>query len=75
MNYIIKIDDKNPKAKNIINLLNQLAEDYSFMSIMTDKNELPENIVKELESRYKYVTEHPEDGKSWEEIKEKLLKK
>ncbi len=72
MNFTIKIDDSNPKAKSIINLLRELAKDYSFLSIEEDVG-LSENIVQELESRYQYVIENPEDGKSWEEVKKNLL--
>ncbi len=72
MNFTIKNDDSNPKAKSKINLLRELAKDYSFLSIEEDVG-LSENIVQELESRYQYVIENPEDGKSWEEVKKNLL--
>lgn len=75
MSYTIKIDSKGRKAKSIINMLKELAQDYSFLQIYEDEPELPENLAEELEARYKYVKNNPEEGKSWEEVKSNLLGK
>ena len=56
-------------------MLKQLAKDYSFLNIQKIEENTDENIAKELESRYQYVLENPENGKSWEEVKNKLLGK
>ena len=56
-------------------MLKQLAKDYSFLNIQKIEENTDENIAKELESRYQYVSENPENGKSWEEVKNKLLGK
>jgi transcriptional accessory protein Tex/SPT6 len=73
MNYIIKIDAKDKKAKSIINMLKELAQDYPFLQIYEDEPELSENQIEELEARYHYVRNNPEEGKSWEEVKSRLL--
>ncbi|MCA1760094.1 MAG: addiction module protein [Bacteroidales bacterium] len=75
MSYTIKIDAKNRKAKSIVNMLKELAQDYPFLHIYEDEPELPENIAEELEARYRYAKENPEEGKSWEEVKSNLLGK
>jgi hypothetical protein len=73
MNYTIKIDSKGRKAKSIINMLKELAHDYPFLQVYEDDPELSENLVEELESRYSEALKNPEEGKSWEEVKSKLL--
>ena len=75
MNYTIKINDNNPKASSIINMLKELANDYQFLNICEEDSELSEVMEKELESRYKYVIKNPDVGKSWEEVKNNLLEK
>lgn len=78
MEYLVKITDSSAKAKNIINLLKSLAEDYDFLEIIdsTDNSfELSEEQQQELDKRLEYVKKNPEEGKSWEEIEAKLLSK
>lgn len=75
MNFIIKINDRTPKAKSIVKMLKELAKDYSFLEISSENNELSENVLEELEARYNYVLENIEEGKSWEEVKSSLLSK
>lgn len=75
MGFTVKIYDDSPKAKSIINLLKELAEDYSFLTIVEDDKDISENIVKELESRYQYVSKNIEQGKTWDEIKNTLYSK
>ncbi len=75
MNYTIKIRDDNKKAKSIVDMLKQLAKDYSFLSIYEEETGLSEEMEKEMEARYKYSIKNPEMGKSWEEVKGNLLKK
>ena len=74
MSYTIKIDTNNPKAKSIIKMLQKLAEDYSFIQVHEDEEELSEDMVKELETRYQYAIKNPEKGKSWEKVKANLKK-
>jgi hypothetical protein len=73
MDITIKIDDTSPKAKSIINMLKELSEDYSFLTISEDIDDVQENILQELDARYEYMKNHPEDGESWEKVKKDLL--
>ena len=75
MNYTIKIDGKETKAQSIINFLKELAKDYSFISVSEDNQELTPDMVEELEFRYNYMLEHPEDWESWEVVKNSILSK
>lgn len=72
MTYTIKIDSKTRKAKSIVNMLKELSQDYPFLTISED-SEIQENILQELDARYDYMLEHPEDGESWEKVKNDLL--
>ena len=73
MNFTVKINDSETKAKSIINMLKELAKDYSFISITEDKTDLSEDIVQELDARHAYMEENPNEWKSWEEVKNNLL--
>jgi uncharacterized membrane-anchored protein YhcB (DUF1043 family) len=75
MSYTIKIDSKGRKAKSIVNMLKELAQDYPFLQIYEDKSELSENLAEELEVRYRYAKNHLKEGKSWEDVKSNLLDK
>lgn len=75
MNYTIRIDDKCPEAKSIVRMLKEMANEYPFMNIHEEELELSENMVQELESRYKIVLKNPESGKSWDEVKKSLLER
>lgn len=74
MSYTVKIDANNAKARSIIKMLQELAEDYPFIQIHEDKQDLSEDMVKELEARYQYAIKNPREGKSWEEVKANLKK-
>jgi hypothetical protein len=54
MNYSIKITDTGNKAKSLVNMLKELADDYSFLSIYEDETGLSEVMEQELDKRYKY---------------------
>jgi hypothetical protein len=73
MTYTIKIDNKSRKAKSIVNMLKELAEDYPFLTVSNDSDDIQENIIQELDARYEYMLKHPEDGESWEKVKTDLL--
>ena len=72
MNFTVKIDDSEAKAKSIINMLKELAKDYSFLTITENDSTLSENIVQELDARQEYMKEHPDEWKTWEEVKNNL---
>ena len=73
MNYTIKINDSNPKAKSIIRMLKELSKDYSFLTISENLDEVQENILQELDTRYEYMKNHPDEWKTWEEVKNNIL--
>jgi hypothetical protein len=73
MNFTVKISDSTSKAKSIINMLKELAKDYSFLTISEEGNEISENILQELDARYEHMIKHPGDGESWEKIKQDIL--
>ena len=73
MDYTIKISDTSPKAKSIINMLKELAKDYSFLSISEEIDEVQENILHELDARSEYMKKHPDEWKTWEEVKNNLM--
>jgi hypothetical protein len=75
MNYTIRIDDNSPKAKSLVRMLKEMADEYPFVNIYEEGLELSENMVQELESRYKIVLKNPESGKNWEEVKSSLLER
>ncbi len=75
MNYTVKIDTRSRKAKSIINMLKELAQDYPFLHIYEDNKEESAELMEELEYRYNEAMKNPETGKSWEEVKADLLSK
>ena len=72
MDYTIRISDTSPKARSIINMLKELSQDYLFLTVSED-SDVQKNILQELDARYEYMLEHPEDGESWEKVKKDLL--
>lgn len=72
MNFTVKIIDNSPKARSIINMLKELAKDYSFLSISEDEDVLNENILHEVDARKDYIKEHPDEWRTWNEVKNNL---
>ncbi len=78
MTYTIKITETNPKATSVINMLKMLAPDYDFVQIYEDSDNLDfmtEEQKKEFDKRYNYTINNMNEGKTWNEIEEKLLSK
>ncbi len=75
MDYTIRISDTSPKAKSIINMLKELAQDYPFLQVYEDDMEESDELMAELEYRYNEAMKNPEAGKSWEEVKANLMSK
>ncbi len=78
MTYTIKITETNPKATSVINMLKMLALDYDFVQIYEDGDNLnfmTEEQKKEFDKRYNYTINNMNEGKTWNEIEEKLLSK
>ena len=44
-------------------------------NILKNRCFISKELLKELESRYNYALEHPEEGLSWEEVKSSILSK
>jgi len=78
MTYTIRISGDSPQAKSIVNMLKSLQKDYTFIEIK-DNKEYPENDLspewlEELDRRSAYLEKHPNEGKTWDEVKQNLLK-
>jgi hypothetical protein len=78
MTYSIKItDDKTEQAKSLLFFLKSLAEtkDYFFLKIEQEtEDELSDNLIKELDSRYEHFIKHKNSYKNWDEVKQKYNK-
>ncbi len=73
MNYTIKIADNSKEGEKLIAQIKELIGDSPFVSIYEEETGLSDDRMQELERRYEQVIKHPQDGKSWEEVKKELL--
>ncbi|MBL7972289.1 MAG: hypothetical protein JNL03_12310 [Prolixibacteraceae bacterium] len=73
MSYTIKITKNDREAGKLIKQIKELVGDSPFVSIYEDETGLSDDLVQELESRYQQVVKNPQEGKSWEEVKNNLL--
>jgi hypothetical protein len=72
MVYTIRIRDNSKKAKSIINMLKALKEDYDFIQIMEEQDEMEDqDILKELEFRYNSF-QKDKRGKEWNTLLNEL---
>jgi len=73
MRYVFSIDDKDPKARSLINLLKELNKDYDFIRVSDEVfyDEEKEDIKEELQYRQK-KTLQVQEGKSWDYLKKEL---
>ena len=74
MTYTITINDKSEKARSIVKMLTELSRDYPFLKVYEEGNLLSDRLEKELDKRLIYVKNHPDVGKSWEEVKNDLTR-
>ncbi|HEY4786080.1 MAG TPA: hypothetical protein VIH57_08520 [Bacteroidales bacterium] len=80
MTYTVRISGNSPQALSIINMLKAFQEEFDYIDITeesmdyTDKELSPE-FLEELEKRAEYMENHPDEGKSWDEIKKKYTAK
>jgi hypothetical protein len=72
MNLTIRINDTGTKARSIINMLKNLADDYDFIEIFEDTEKLPELTNTEYLKRYKYTLKHIGEGLTINEMEKKL---
>jgi hypothetical protein len=73
MSYTIKITKNDKEASKIMAQIKEIIGDSPFVSIYEDETGLSDDMVKELEGRYRQVIKNPEEGKSWEDVKANLL--
>ena len=78
MTYTFQISDVSPQSQGIINMLLALSKDYDFLKVLTEPDEEREYKLSpeqetELDRRYKNFLKNPQNGKSWNEVKQTLL--
>lgn len=73
MTYTIRIHDKSPQAKSIINMLKALEKDYDFIEIQDDSNVVMDvDVDKELDKRYIDFQKN-KNGKTWSDLKKEFI--
>lgn len=72
MNYTVKIAENDKEGEKLIKQIKELVGDSPFVSIYEEETGLSDDMVQELESRYQHVIKNPQEGKSWEEVKNRL---
>lgn len=75
MIYTFQISDNTPQSQSIINMLLALSNDYSFLQLITKHtdNELTPEQEEELDVRYHEFIRNPNNGKTWNEVKDNLM--
>jgi hypothetical protein len=73
MNYTIRIAKSDKEGEKLINKIKELVGDSPYVSIYEEETGLSDDMVQELERRYQQVVKNPQEGKSWEEVKNNLL--
>ena len=73
MSYTIKISENSKESEKLLKQIKELVGDSPFVSIYQEENELTDAMVQELENRYQQAIKNPEEGRSWEEVKDNLL--
>ena len=69
MDFTVKIKGGSVKAQSIINMMKELAKDYSFLTVVEDDSNLDEEILQEVDARKEYMKNHPDEWRSWEQVK------
>ncbi len=72
MSITVKINNTGVQAESIINMLKVLAEDYDFIKILDNMEELPELTTDEYTKRHNYTLEHLGEGLTLNEMEKKL---
>ena len=73
MNYTIKIAHNEKEAGKIIQLIKELVGDSPYVGIYEDETGLSDEMEQELDRRYQQVLKNHQEGKSWEEVKKRLI--
>ena len=76
MTYKVRILGNSPQALSIINMLKAFQEEFDYIDISEEKDdyksdEFSPEFLEELDKRSEYMEKHPEEGKSWDEVKSK----
>ncbi|WP_167618370.1 hypothetical protein [Maribellus sediminis] len=53
-------------------MIRELAKDYSFLSITEDDANDEMEILNEVDARKEYMKHHPDEWRSWEDVKNDL---
>ncbi|MFV0269070.1 MAG: hypothetical protein ACK5HT_18240 [Draconibacterium sp.] len=72
MSFTVKITGSSAKAQSIISLMKELAKDYSFLTVIEDETDIEADILQEVDARKEYMKNHPDEWRSWEDIKKSL---
>jgi len=80
MTYTVRISGNSPQALSIINMLKAFQKEFDYIDISeenTDYNndEFSPEFLEELDKRAEYMENHPNEGKSWDEVKKKYTAK
>jgi len=74
MIYTFQISDETIQSQGIINMLLTLSKDNDFLKVVEEEAELTQVQEEELDRRYEHFLKNPRSGKSWEEVKQSLMK-
>jgi len=74
MIYTFQISDETIQSQGIINMLLTLSKDNDFLKVVEEEAELTQVQEEELDRRYEQFLKNPRSGKSWEEVKQSLMK-
>jgi len=80
MTYTVRISGNSPQALSIINMLKAFQKEFDYINISEDSDdyqndELSPEFLEELDKRAEYMETHPNEGKSWDEVKKKYSSK
>jgi hypothetical protein len=70
--YTIKIAHNKKEAGKIIKQIKELVGDSPYVTIYKDETGLSDEMEEELDRRYQVILKNPQEGKSWEEVKNNL---
>ena len=80
MTYTVRISGNSPQALSIINMLKAFQEEFDYIDISEENSdynndEFSPEFLEELDKRAEYMENHPNEGKSWDEVKKKYTTK
>jgi len=80
MTYTVRISGNSPQALSIINMLKAFQKEFDYIDISEDKDysqseEFSPEFLEELDRRSEYMENHPNEGKSWDDVKKKYTDK